>query len=137
MSDPKLNYSHQPRTMEAGAIGRTLKRGMGGAVAGGVVGGVGGSALLGIGAIPAGIVGALVGGVAGLASGMRSSDPQKILNRPLTIQDPLFGDNKTVYISAQQWNEIKSNLAKGFKYDELPPQLAKQFDAAEPPAPKA
>lgn len=132
---PAFNYSERPLNVELGAAQRVLKRGVAGAAAGAGAGAAAGAFVLGIGALPAAWAGMMLGGIAGIASGMHSSDPAKIKNRPITIQDPIFEQPKTVYVSAEQWSELKKNLANGLSYDEFPPALAKQFDASQPPAP--
>ncbi|MNY53268.1 hypothetical protein D3C86_1890080 [compost metagenome] len=50
------------------------------------------------------------------------------------MADPLGGE-KTVYVSANQWRELKANLASGYDYDAFPPPLDKQFKASAPPMP--
>lgn len=129
-----MKYSDRPLTVEPGAAGRVLKGAVTGAVSGAGAGAVAGATVLGVGALFAGWAGLMVGGIAGIAWGMRSSDPEKIRNRAITIQDPL-GEERDVYISAEQWQAIKDGLAQGFVYDEFPAPLDRQFHAAAPPAP--
>lgn len=129
-----MKFSDRPLNVEAGAAGRVFKGAVAGAVAGAGVGAAAGATVLGVGALFGGWAGALIGGITGITIGFKSSDPEKIRNRPVTIKDPL-GETKTVYISAEQWREIKDSMAKGFTYDEFPAPLDKQFQAANPPAP--
>jgi len=129
-----FKYSERPLNVEAGAAGRVLKGAATGAAAGGTAGAVAGATVLGVGALFGGWAGVLVGGIAGIAWGMRSSDPDLIRNRPVTIADPLGGE-KTVYVSAEQWRELKANMASGFTYEAFPPPLDRQFRAAQPPVP--
>lgn len=129
-----FKYSERPLNVEAGAAGRVLKGAVAGATTGAAVGAAAGVTVLGVGALFAGWAGVMVGGVAGIAWGMRSSEPEKIRNRPLTIRDPL-GETKTVYVSAAQWRELKANLAQGFTYAEFPAPLDRQFKSEAPPKP--
>ena len=130
----RIGYSDSPNPVDIGAIGRVIK----GAMAGGAIGAVGGGAatfwLLGIGALPGAIGGGILGALGGLAWGMKA-DPAKVKNRPITIRDPLFESQKTVFVSQEQWKDIKAKLASGVQYDELTPDLARQFDNEQPPAP--
>ncbi|HEY9855535.1 MAG TPA: hypothetical protein V6D05_07350 [Stenomitos sp.] len=130
-----FKFSERPLDVEPGAAGRVLKRAVIGAAAGASAGAIAGATVLGIGALFAGWAGLMIGGIAGIASGMKSSDPEKIRNRPLTIVDPLLGDQKTVYVSAEQWQDLQAHLRQGFTYEELPPPLDRQFESATPPAP--
>ncbi|MBM3269410.1 MAG: hypothetical protein FJZ01_17340 [Candidatus Sericytochromatia bacterium] len=132
MPSLNFNYRDKPTEFEMGAVGRTAKRGM----LGGVLGGAAGGAL-----VLAGIAGgpvvwglAVIGALGGAVWGMKSSDPQKIQNRPVQINHPLWGNQK-VYISAEQWGDIKGKLAGGVNYEEFnTPDLQKQFEGANPPA---
>ena len=134
MSSLNFNYRSNPTDFEMGAVSRTASRGFGGAIAGAVSGAAAGF-LLGLSGGPLAIAGAVVGGLAGAVWGMKSSDPEKVQNRPIQINHPLWGQQK-VYISAEQWQDIKKKLADGVKYDEFSSaQLRKQFEASEPPAP--
>lgn len=130
-----FKFSERPLDVEAGAAGRVLKRAVIGAAAGATAGAIAGATLLGVGALFTGWAGLMIGGIAGIASGMKSSDPQKIRNRPLTILDPILGEQKTVYVSADQWKDIQANLQQGFSYEALPPPLDRAFKAATPPPP--
>jgi phage tail tape-measure protein len=129
-----FKFSERPLNVEAGAAARVFKGAVAGATAGGTAGALAGATVLGVGALFAGWAGVMVGGVAGIAWGMRSSDPEKIRNRPLSIDDPLVGE-KTVYVSAEQWRELKARMAQGFTYDEFPAPLDRQFESAAPPEP--
>ncbi len=129
-----FTYSERPLNVEAGAAGRVFKGATAGATAGAAAGAIAGATVLGVGALFGGWAGVMVGGIAGIAWGMRSSEPEKIRNRPLTIADPL-GESKTVYVSAEQWRELKTTMAAGFTYEEFPAPLDRQFQAAQPPAP--
>ncbi|MBI6546664.1 MAG: hypothetical protein HY692_07705 [Cyanobacteria bacterium NC_groundwater_1444_Ag_S-0.65um_54_12] len=137
MSDSlRRSFRDTPARFEAGAAERTAKRGVLGAIGGLVLGSV--VVLSGIatgGALP--IAGAIIGGLAGAVWGFNSSDPQKIQNRGILIKDPLFEETRKVYISAEQWRDIKNKLTLGVEYDEFPPELAKQFVAASEPPPAA
>lgn len=133
MASLNFNYRDKPTEFEMGAVGRTGKRGIVGAIVGGL-GGAGAAFLLGLPGGPLAIGTAIVGGILGAASGFRSSDPLKVQNRPIQIEHPLWG-RQQVYISAEQWKDIKAKLAAGVKYDEFPPDLQRQFEASEPPAP--
>ncbi len=132
MSSLNFNYRDKPTDFELGAVGRTASRG----VMGGVVGGLAGGAL-----VLAGIAGGpvvwglmVVGALGGAVWGMKSSDKQKIQNRPVQINHPLWGNQK-VFISAEQWNDIKAKIGQGVSYEEFnSPDLQKQFEAPEPPA---
>lgn len=131
MSSLNFNYRNAPTEFEMGAVGRTGKRGIVGAVVGGLAG-AGAGFLLGLSGGPLAIGGAIVGGVIGAVSGFKSSDANKVQNRPVQIEHPLWG-RQQVFISAEQWNDVKAKLADGVRYDEFPSDLQKQFEASEPP----
>jgi len=133
MQSLNFNYRSNPTDFEMGAASRTASRGMMGAV-GGAIAGAGAGFLLGLSGGPLAIAGAILGGIIGAASGFKSSDTDKVQNRPIQIDHPLWGQQK-VYISADQWKDIKTKLDEGVKYDEFNSSaLRKQFEAAEPPA---
>ena len=89
--------------------------------------------VLGVRALVAGWAGMLVGGIAGIAWGMRSATPDRIRNRPLTIDAQ--GGGQTVYVSAEQWREVQANLDEGFTYDAIADALEGQFHSSIPPQP--
>lgn len=132
MSSLNFNFRDKPTDFEMGAASRTASREMGGAVAGALAG-AGAGFLLGLSGGPLAIAGAIIGGIGGAIWGMKSSDPAKVQNRPVQIEHPLWG-RQQVYISAEQWKDVKAKLADGVKYDEFPGDLQKQFEASEPPA---
>lgn len=129
------NYRDMATNFEMGAVGRTAKRGILGMGLGGVLGAGLAIFLTGGVAAPFIIGGIMVGGMAGAAWGSGSSDKAKAQNRPIRISDPLFGDQRKVYISEEQFKNIKAKIAQGVSYDEFNnDQLKAQFDAAEAPA---
>jgi hypothetical protein len=133
MASLNFNYRDKPTDFEMGAVGRTASRG----VLGGVLGGLGGGALVLAGIAGGPIVwgGIVLGALAGAVWGMKSSDPQKVQNRPVQMNHPLWGNQK-VYISAEQWKDIKTKIGQGVHYEEFnAPDLKVQFEAPEPPAP--
>ncbi len=132
MSSLNFNYREKPTDFELGAAGRTGKRGIVGAIVGGLAG-AGAAFLLGLPGGPLAIGTAIVGGVIGAVSGFKSSDTDKVQNRPVQIEHPLWG-RQQVFISAEQWKDAKAKMADGVRYDEFPADLQKQFEAAEPPA---
>ena len=132
MASLNFNFRDKPTEFEMGAVGRTASR----AVGGGILGGLAGAGLMIAGIAGGPVVWGLIaiGALGGAVWGMKSSDPQKVQNRPVQMNHPLWGNQK-VYISAEQWKDIKTKIGQGVNYEEFnAPDLKKQFETPEPPA---
>lgn len=124
-----FQVSLAPQKIDTGKAARTGEYGLEGAGLGAV-----GGLILSRNPLGA-LIGAIVGALAGVGIGLKSNEPEKIQNRPLTIRNTAMDEDETVYISAEQWKGIKEAMARGVQFDSLPSPLDEQFNQPSPPEP--